>query len=688
MVSPWGAPHSARSARTTNLAKAANHGSVDAALELIQNGADLNTVDDDGNTALHWAAWFNLDTLAEKLISKGCDPKIQNQWGEIAAHWAAKCSNTHVLNLLKHDISLLSARDMDGFTLLIISAQNDNIGIMEWLYLRGVSVEEQDNLGRTALHWACYKGRRKAVQWLLSRAALVAHRDHDGTTAIHWAALKGHDVISEMLIDVGAARLLSVPDSTGDTPIALASRKKHNYLTYCFYKTRILQCLIGRPYFAQNSYAVLFLCLLFWNFAIVSYVIIPVISRTIYGQNLTYLWLGLNLLMIILWFMTALANPGWLSPQTILSQDDRIGPCPEESFDAMQPIESQMVHAQQGWGRPLTETSVQRLQKLERDLQKFDFQRHILLEATRMLKNESKSILKDEPFKFSVNVRQHFPEFGSQEATLEEQAEQLEVANGLLLQRLTKTAVETAECRVDALEAQGLEDYVRFVKDGLFNKVCVICRAVREMRSHHCKECGRCVSRADHHCPWVNNCIGVGNQRQFALFIFTLFIVIAVFYCMLFQYMKMMYQSNHGGFMTLIPPRVSIEAFASNILLAITATINFIWLGFSFALIIRTISYMLVNVTTYEVITQPSHIKKRFTDTTQSRFWFFQDCRFVSLFRNCYTFWTSTSYYDEEDFDIRQLDGHPLSEVRRGRNRIAPILGYERARTRELVSPV
>jgi len=51
--------------------------------------------------------------------------------------------------------------------------------------------------------------------------------------------------------------------------------------------------------------------------------------------------------------------------------------------------------------------------------------------------------------------------------------------------------------------------------------ICPECEVRRTKRSNHCVICCKCVDVYDHHCPWVNNCIGKKNHRVFMVFIFS-----------------------------------------------------------------------------------------------------------------------------------------------------------------------
>ena len=69
----------------------------------------------------------------------------------------------------------------------------------------------------------------------------------------------------------------------------------------------------------------------------------------------------------------------------------------------------------------------------------------------------------------------------------------------------------------------------KYPYDFLFNSdkpECKKCNFPKINRSKHCRICDKCIEKFDHHCIWINNCVGAKNMKYFFYFIFIHWILV------------------------------------------------------------------------------------------------------------------------------------------------------------------
>ncbi len=190
---------------------------------IIEQGANLNTEDEEGNTALILAAENNQFPLVRALLKSGCTVNSQGKEGKSALHWVAQSGYIDlVLKLIEAEAGL-DVPDNEGNTALIIAAQNKHQVVVKELISHGADVNKPNKSGRTALHWVAYEGVLPTVKLLLKHGAKTNLTDSSGDTPLTLAACRFHGETIKALVECGAD--VQVAGKDGKTAMFYVAQK-------------------------------------------------------------------------------------------------------------------------------------------------------------------------------------------------------------------------------------------------------------------------------------------------------------------------------------------------------------------------------------------------------------------------------------------------------------------------------
>ncbi|XP_052089080.1 protein phosphatase 1 regulatory subunit 12A-like isoform X4 [Mytilus californianus] len=226
---------------------ACSSGDRDEVLQLLKKGADINTSNIDGLTALHQACIDDNLDMVEFLVQHSADVDVCDNEGWTPLHATASCGFTEIARYLIKEGANVAAVNNDGdlpidicedeimeqmlqeeMSKLDIDAdaarQEEENQMLEdankWLNNKSVKEKRHQKTGATALHVAAAKGYMKVISVLLQAGVDVNARDNDGWTPLHAAAHWCQEEVCKALVDHMCD--MEVKNNAGQTSIDVA----------------------------------------------------------------------------------------------------------------------------------------------------------------------------------------------------------------------------------------------------------------------------------------------------------------------------------------------------------------------------------------------------------------------------------------------------------------------------------
>ena len=161
------------STSTVPMVDAAMRGDRDAVRRMLKDGADVNSAEGDGMTALHWAAMKGDVPLAEMLLYAGANVKATTRLGGYTPMLlAAKAGDPKMVSALAKAGADVNATTANGVTAVMLAAASGSAEAVNALAEQGADVNAKErSMQQTALMFAAASNRAEAIAMLLKHGA-------------------------------------------------------------------------------------------------------------------------------------------------------------------------------------------------------------------------------------------------------------------------------------------------------------------------------------------------------------------------------------------------------------------------------------------------------------------------------------------------------------------------------------
>ena len=226
-------------------------------LFLIEKGADLDAQDCFKNTALMYTVFNAQATVFKKLLEAGANPALQNELGDQASDLIYRCYQmTTPENKLSYQEMMTEFvpdfihREKQRELILSIVAGLE--GVVPFLVEDGgVDVNETDGAGLTPLQWAAAFNRVKSAGCLIQAGAQVDFQDKHKMTALMYAAQNGDLEMTKLLLEEGAQ--IALRNKEGKTASMLSYENGHQEVFEFLKKESLVRILHNPIYSSLNT---------------------------------------------------------------------------------------------------------------------------------------------------------------------------------------------------------------------------------------------------------------------------------------------------------------------------------------------------------------------------------------------------------------------------------------------------